>query len=78
MVRFPSTDQGLPISPLPPSPTTPQEEDEPEAAGPEGDEEAGDGFFVDDGYFSEDEGMRDSQMEPGASGEGIAGGCMAV
>ncbi len=34
-----------------------QEEDEPEAAA-EGDEEGGDGFFVDDGYFSEDEGVR--------------------
>ena len=53
----------------------PKEDDEPECVG-EADEEAGDGFFVDDGYLSEDEGVRQSQLDPAAADgdeDGIAG-----
>ena len=55
-------------NPAPSSVLSPQVEDEPEAAA-DGDEEGGDGFFVDDGYLSEDEGMRDSQQEAAEEGE---------
>ena len=51
-----------------------QDEDEPEGAG---EEDEKDGFFVDDGYFSEDEGVRDSQLGgaggPEDEGNGLEG-----
>ena len=43
------------------------------------DEEAGDGFFVDDGYLSEDEGVRQSQLDPAAAdGDGDEDGVTAA